>query len=466
VDVPHSPELTLTLEVRLSRVLDLTDPVLSDALGTSKDELVGPYLGEVQLHGGEAARQRLGIGNAVVVSEAVSQGWYNPLVETTDLRTLRLALLAPIAWPTPPPGYGPWEQIASSIAEGMVARGLDVTLFATGNSRTRAKLASVVPVGLNEDPGLNGEVYTALHIGGLFKRAGEFDLIHNNFDWKPMTYALANAAPPLVTTIHGFSSPPILEAYYACAERSFFCSISDADRDPGLNYLATTYNGIDPSEFTFVERPGDYLVFLGRFHPEKGTHRAIEVAKRAGVRLVIAAIHQDREYFETQVRPHVDGDRVQFIGAVEREARDALLGGALALVHMTTRPERFGLTMVEAMACGTPVLGARMGSIPEIVVDGVTGFLCDSVDDAVAKVPLLASLDRRECRERVATTFSVERMIDRYLDAYRRALALRTPPAPDSAQMRAREHDHWDRPMAFTEIPPKPRTVTQEAGRG
>ena len=165
-------------------------------------------------------------------------GWYNPLVGTTDLlagttdlRALRLALLAPIAWPTPPPGYGPWEQIASSIAEGMVARGLDVTLFATGNSRTRAKLASVVPVGLNEDLGLNGEVYTALHIAGLFKRAGEFDLIHNNFDWKPMTYALANAAPPLVTTIHGFSSPPILEAYYACAERSFFCSISDADRD-------------------------------------------------------------------------------------------------------------------------------------------------------------------------------------------------------------------------------------------
>jgi glycosyltransferase involved in cell wall biosynthesis len=378
-------------------------------------------------------------------------------LSATELRGLRVALLGSIAWPTPPPGYGPWEQIASSLAEGMTARGLDVTLFATGNSRTQAKLASVVQVGLNEDPAQNGEVASALHIANLFGRAGEFDLIHNNFDWKPMTYALATRTPPLLTTVHGFSSPAILAAYYACAERSFFCSISDSDRDPGLDYLATTYNGIDPAEFTFVDRPGDYLVFLGRFHPEKGTHLAIEIARRAGVRLKIAAIHQDREYFETKILPHVDGDRVEYLGPVEREARNALLGGALALVHMTTRPERFGLTMVEAMACGTPVLGARMGSIPEIVVDGETGFLCDSVEDAVMKVPHLAALERRACRERVETTFSTERMIDRYLETYRRALELRTPPAPAPATLRAREHDHWDRPMGFTEIPPRPR---------
>ncbi|MGP6159774.1 MAG: glycosyltransferase family 4 protein [Vulcanimicrobiaceae bacterium] len=374
-----------------------------------------------------------------------------------DLRGLRVALLGPIAWPTPPAGYGPWEQIAFNIADGMRARGLDVTLFATANSRTRAKLAAVVPVGLNEDPAQNGEVATALHIANLFARADEFDLIHNSFDWKPMTYALATRTPPLLTTIHGFSSPAILAAYYACARRSFFCSISDSDRDPGLDYLATTYNGIDPAEFTFVERPGDYLVFLGRFHPEKGTHLAIEIARRAGVRLKIAAIHQDREYFETQLLPQVDGDRVQYLGPVEREARNALLGGALALVHMTTRPERFGLTMVEAMACGTPVLGARMGSIPEIVVDGETGFLCDSVEEAIGKVPQLAALSRRACRERVETTFSMDRMIDRYLEAYRRALELGTPPAPSSERLRARAHDHWDRPMGFTELPPKPR---------
>jgi glycosyltransferase involved in cell wall biosynthesis len=371
---------------------------------------------------------------------------------------VRVAVLGSIAWPTPPPGYGPWEQVSSDIAEGMVRRGLDVTLFASGNSCTAGRLASVVAVGLNEDPALNAQVYGALHVASLFKRANEFDLIHNNFDWVPLTYALATREPPMLTTINGFSSPPILSAYYAGAERSFYCSISNSDRDPGLAYLATTYNGVDPQKFTFVERPGDYLVFLGRFHEEKGAHLAIEVARRAGVRLKIAAIHQDREYFRTQVEPHIDGDRVQFLGAVQRAARNELLGGALALVHMTTRPERFGLVLVEAMACGTPVLGARMGSIPEIVADGVTGFLCDGVDEAVAKAPLLAALDRRACRAHVEENFSVERMVDRYYDAYREALHLRKPPEPTPEQLRWRGHDYWDRPMAFTEIPPKPRT--------
>ncbi|HEY5339701.1 MAG TPA: glycosyltransferase family 4 protein [Candidatus Aquilonibacter sp.] len=375
------------------------------------------------------------------------------------LAGLRVAVLAPIAWPTPPAGYGPWEQIAYNIATGMRARGLNVTLFATGNSHFGGEIASVIPVGINEDPALNGEVYTALHIGELFRRAGEFDLIHNNFDWKPMTYALATASPPLLTTIHGFSSPQILAAYYACAQRSFFCSISDADRDPGLGYLATTYNGIDPSEFTFRDRPGDYLVFLGRFHPEKGPHLAIEIAKRAGVRLKMAAIPQDEAYFHEAIEPHIDGDRVQFLGAVEREARDELLSNALALVHMTTRPERFGLTMVEAMACGTPVLGAAMGSVPEIVVDGETGFVCANVDEAVARVPQLAQLDRHACRARVEREFTVERMIDRYLDAYAAALEQRTPPPPTPEQLRWRAHDWWDRPMAYTDIPEKPRTL-------
>ena len=302
-------------------------------------------------------------------------------------------------------------------------------------------------------------MFTALHIAECFRRAGEFDLINNHLDWKPLTYALASETPPLLTTVHGFSSPQILAAYYAGASRSFYCSISDADRDPGLDYLATTYNGVDPAQFPFGDRPGEYLCFLGRFHPEKGTHRAIEVARRAGVRLKIAAIPQDEAYFRECVAPHIDGDRVQFLGPVQREARNELLANALALVHLTTRPERFGLTTIEAMACGTPVLGARMGSLPEIVVDGVTGFLCDGDDEAVAKVPLLASLDRRACREHVERTFSVERMIDRYLAAYERALELRLPPPPSDALLRARRHDWWDRPMAYTEIPPKPKNL-------
>ena len=379
-----------------------------------------------------------------------------------SLAGTRLAVLAPISWPTPPAGYGPWEQIAFNIADGMRRRGLDVTLFATGNSRFDGKVESVVPVGLNEDPALNGDVFTALHVGELVRRFGEFDLIHNNFDWKPMTYALGSTAPPFLTTVHGFSSPQILAAYYACAWRSFYCSISDADRDPGLEYLATTYNGIDVEEFTFGPTPGDYLVFLGRFHPEKGTHLAIEIAERAGVRLKMAAIPQDEAYFRELVEPHIDGDRVQFLGAVERQARNELLSGALALVHMTTRPERFGLTMIEAMACGTPVLGANMGSVPEIVEDGLTGFICNDVDEAVGKVPSLATLDRAVCRDRVAQRFSIDRMIDRYSAAYERALALKLPPAPAEGTLRMRKHDWWDRPMAYTEIPAKPKTLTFE----
>jgi glycosyltransferase involved in cell wall biosynthesis len=248
-----------------------------------------------------------------------------------------------------------------------------------------------------------------------------------------------------------------LAAYYAAAERSFYCSISNADRDPGLDYLATTYNGIDPDEFTFVDRPGDYLVFLGRFHPEKGAHLAIEIAKRAGLRLKMAAIPQDLEYFRREIEPHIDGDRIQFLGPVERAARNELLGGALALVHMVTRPERFGLTLVEAMACGTPVLGANLGSVGEIVVDGETGFVCDSVDDAVRRVPELAGLSRRACRARVESEFSLDRMIERYLAAYRAALHLGRPPAAGRERIAARAHDWWDRPMAFTDMPPKPR---------
>ena len=233
----------------------------------------------------------------------------------------------------------------------------------------------MIPVGLNEDPALSGDVFGALHIGELFRRAGEFDLIHNNFDWKPLTYALGSKAPP------------------AAHDRSWLFVAADSGgvlrkRVAQLLLLdfeqrsrpGTGLSGDDvqrrrsQSSLLSKRKPGDYLVFLGRFHPEKGTHLAIEIAKRAGVRLKMAAIPQDEAYFREQVQPHIDGDRVQFLGAVEREQRNELLSHALALVHMTTRPERFGMTMIEAMACGTPVLGARMGSIPEIVVDGVTGF--------------------------------------------------------------------------------------------
>ena len=378
---------------------------------------------------------------------------------TADLRGCKVAILAPISWPTPPPGYGPWEQVASNIAEGMIARGLDVTLFATGNSTTRGNLCAMVPVGVNQDPAINGDVMTAVHIGSLFARAHEFDLIHNHLDWKPLTYALATPQPPMISTIHGFSSPHILAAYYATAHRSFFCSISDADRDPGLSYLGTCYNGIDAGLFHFAADAGDYLLFLGRFHPEKGAHLAIQIAQQSGIKLKIAGIPQDEAYFREAIEPHIDGKKIEFLGEVQGEARNTLLGGALALVHMTTRPERFGLTLIEAMACGTPVLGARMGSLPEIVVDGVTGYLCESVDAAIAAVPKLRQLDRRAARTHVESHFTSAHMIDRYLEVYARALQLKSPTTPTASELSARRHDWWDRPMAYTDLPQRPRSA-------
>ena len=377
-----------------------------------------------------------------------------------ELKGLRLAVLAAISWPAPPPGYGPWEQIAFNVADGMRRRGLDVTLFATGNSRFDGKLVSVVPVGLNEDPALNGEVFTALHIGELFRRAHEFDLINNHFDWKPLTYALASDAPPLVTTIHGFSSPQILAAYYAAAQRSFYCSISNADRDPGLDYLATTYNGIDPAA-VHVQRSSRRVSLLSRALPSREGDASRDRDRKARRRAP-----QDRR--DSAGRNVLSTSRLRRISTAIASSFWARSSARLVTScfptrsrssHMTTRPERFGLTTIEAMACGTPVLGARMGSIPEIVVDGVTGFLCDGVDDAVAKVPLLASLDRRACRTHVEREFSVERMIDRYLDAYAQALDAATPPPPSDEKLRVRRHDWWDRPMAYTEIPPKPKNL-------
>ncbi len=380
--------------------------------------------------------------------------------EVNRLQGLRVAVLAPITWPTPPPGYGPWEQIAFNIADGMRRRGLDVTLFAPGNSGFDSRVESVVPVGCAEDPALNADVFSALHIGHLMESAHDYDLIHNNFDWKPMTYALAAKAPPMLTTVHGFSSPQILAAYYACAWRSFYC-IHQRCRSRSGPFLSG--HDVQRHRSARNSRSMRIRASISSFW-DASIRRRVPIWRS---RLPSAPVSSSRSqrfrktktYFAKYVQPHIDGEQIQFLGEVRRRERNELLGNALALVHMTTRPERFGLTMIEAMACGTPVLGANMGSVPEIVIDGETGFLCDSVEDAAAKVPLLASLDRRACRARVQSEFTVDRMIDRYLDAYTLAVEQQLPPPAAPEQLRWRAHDWWDRPMAYTEIPPKPAST-------
>ena len=330
---------------------------------------------------------------------------------------VRVAMLAPISWRVPPRHYGPWEQFVSLLTEGLVARGVDVTLFATGDSLTAARLVSVVARGWSEDPGLDAKVAECLHIAAAFERAGEFDLIHNSFDFLPLSYS-GLVSTPVLTTIHGFSSPSIVPVYEKYNRRSAYVAISNADRHPSLDYLATIHHGIDTDAFHLHPAPGGYLLFFGRIHPDKGAAEAIEVATEVGMPLVVAGIVQDQAYFDACVAPHIDGERVRFLGAVGPDERAQILGGATALLHLIGFDEPFGLSVVEAMACGTPVIAFRRGSMPELIDEGRTGFLVDTTEQAVAAVGLARHVDRQAVRKVAVARFGVDRMVDKYLAAY------------------------------------------------
>ncbi|OHV31732.1 MULTISPECIES: glycosyltransferase family 4 protein [Pseudofrankia] len=332
---------------------------------------------------------------------------------------MKVAMLAPVAWRTPPRHYGPWEQIASHLAEGLVARGVDVTLFATLDSRTAGELDGVCPHGYAEDPELDGRVWEALHVAHALARSGEFDLVHNHLDWLPLAFA-AHFRAPMVTTVHGFSDPRIVPAYARAA--STYVSISDADRSPELDYAATVYHGVDLAALPFSAAGGEELVVLGRIHPDKGTAAAIEIARLAGRRLVICGIVQDERYFAEQVRPHVDGDAVSYLGPVGPSRRAEVLGSAAALLHPIAFDEPFGLAVVEAMVCGTPVVAYRRGAMREVVDEGVTGFLVDDPAAAVAAVDRATNLDRAACRATASRRFSMARMVTDYLALYERIL--------------------------------------------
>jgi glycosyltransferase involved in cell wall biosynthesis len=322
-------------------------------------------------------------------------------------------VLASIAHSVPPRSYGPWEQVASTLAEGLVGRGHDVTLFATADSTTSARLHAESPAGYEEDPSVDAKVYEALHIAAAFERADRFDVISNQFDFLPLAFSRL-VATPVVTTIHGFSSERIVPAYRAYDDIGHYVSISDADRHPDLTYAATIHHGIDVDAFTLGAGRGGYLLFLGRIHPDKGTHTAIEVARRAGLPLVIAGVVQDAAYHREHVEPFVDGVHVSYLGPVGPAERDRLLGGALALLHLIDFDEPFGLAVVEALATGTPVITHPRGSMPEIVRPGVTGFLVTGVDEAVRAVPAAGRLDRRACRADAVARFSADRMVEDY----------------------------------------------------
>jgi glycosyltransferase involved in cell wall biosynthesis len=330
---------------------------------------------------------------------------------------MKIAILAPIAWRTPPRSYGPWEQVASALTEGLIKKGQDVTLFATADSITAGRLRHSTPRGYAEDATLDPKVAECLHISDAMEAAQEFDIIHNHFDFLPLTYSRL-IDTPMVTTIHGFSSPKIIPVYKKYNGTCAYVSISESDRSPDLDYIATVYNGIDTSQFDFVERPGDYLLYFGRIHPEKGAHHAVEVAKRTGNRLVIAGLVQDEHYFAAQISPHIDGKQIQYVGNVGPADRNRLLGNASALLHLIDFDEPFGLSVAEAMLCGTPVVAINRGSMPELVIHGKTGLLVSDVDEAIQSLKKLPELSRRDCSQWAVKQFSCEMMVDRYLEIY------------------------------------------------
>jgi glycosyltransferase involved in cell wall biosynthesis len=331
-------------------------------------------------------------------------------------------MLAPISWRVPPRHYGPWELVASRLTEGLVERGVDVTLFASGDSVTRAKLEAVCPRPLCEDPSLDAKVWEALHIANAFERSRDADILHNHYDFLPLTYSRF-VDVPIVMTIHGFSSPKILPVYERYADRVRFVAISDADRSPALPYAATIHHGIPFDDYPLGRGDGGYLLFFGRIHHDKGTAEAIAVARRAGLPLVIAGLVHDEAYHAREVLPHVDDDRVRYVGSVDQREGARLLGGAIALLHLVNFDEPFGLSMIEAMASGTPVIATPRGSVPEVVEDGVTGAIVHDIEGAVDAIARVARLDRRTVRERACARFSQDRMVSDYLALYERILA-------------------------------------------
>ena len=335
---------------------------------------------------------------------------------------MRIAMIAPIAWRTPPRHYGPWELVTSQLTEALVARGVDVTLFATLDSMTGGKLDGVVPASYNEDPSIDAKVWEYRHLAHVFLQADRFDLIHNQADFPAHAFS-GLVDTPMVTTIHGFSSDRILPMYKPFENRVHYVAISEADRHPGLRYAATIHHGVPFEELPLEPVGGKDLLFFGRIHPDKGTYEAIQVALRTGRRLHIYGNVHDDEYYRRQVLPWVDGERIVYHGPVGGRARVEALSKSQALLHLINFDEPFGLSVIEAMACGTPVIAINRGSMPELIVHGVTGYLVRDLQQAVEALSTIDEIDRRVVRSVAERRFSIERMVDDYLALYEAILS-------------------------------------------
>ncbi|WP_018613142.1 glycosyltransferase family 4 protein [Segetibacter koreensis] len=333
---------------------------------------------------------------------------------------MKVAILAPVTWRTPPRNYGPWEQVASVLAEGLVEQGVDVTLFATGDSVTRGKLASVREKPLGEFPG-DAKVVECLHISNVMEQATSFDIIHNHFDFLPLTYS-ALVRTPMITTIHGFSSEQIIPVYRKYNANTHYVSISNSDRHPDLTYLDTVYNGLNDQQFQLGLGKGNYLLYFGRIHPDKGAYEAIQIAAKSNKKLVLCGLIQDQEYFDKQVAPYLNDTSIIYLGNAGPEQRNQLLGDAIALLHPISFEEPFGLSVAEAMMCGTPVIAFSRGAMKELIIDGKTGFLVNNIAEAIVAVGKIISICRNECRNHAMKKFSSKVMVFGYIRLYQQIL--------------------------------------------
>jgi glycosyltransferase involved in cell wall biosynthesis len=343
---------------------------------------------------------------------------------------MKIAQLAPLWERVPPPGYGGIELIVGLLTDELVRRGHEVTLFASGDSISLAKLTSVHPRALRLDSTIKDySIYEMLNIASVYERAEEFDIIHSHIGHTPIAYANLVKIPTL-HTLHGTFNPDN-ERMFSFGKKQPYVNISNSQREPRLelNSIATVYNGIDVSSYKFHAEPEapPYLAFLGRISPEKGAHLAIEIAKKAGWHLKMAGKVDvvDVEYFEKEIKPHIDGKQIEYLGEANHAQKNALMGGAVATLFPITWREPFGLVMIESMASGTPVIAMKLGSTEEVISHGKTGFLCNDIQECISAIDGVTELNRHECRKYVENRFSIKQMTDGYEAVYQQVIAER-----------------------------------------
>ena len=344
---------------------------------------------------------------------------------------MRIAQIAPLTESVPPRTYGGTERVVSYLTEELMAMGHDVTLFASGDSITTAKLESAWPCALRFDATLRDAMAPQmLLMEKVYQQAHEFDVLHCHLDYWPFSL-LSRQQTPYVTTLHGRLDLPELTRIYDCFEDAPLVSISDAQRRPlaRANFIGTVHHGLPPDLLTPQDVPRDYLAFLGRICPEKSPDRAIRIARASGMKLKIAAKvdRVDREYFDTTIRPMIDGDQIEMIGEIGDAEKPAFLSGAKALLLPIDWPEPFGLVMIEAMACGTPTIAFPAGSVPEVIDHGLTGFIVHDESAAVGAVSRLDRLSTTAIRDRFETRFTARRMAEDYVALFRR-MAVKSRP--------------------------------------